>query len=459
LSSSVKLDGGRSEDGFKVNDLLIKYPTTGKFMQTGKKTETNQKVDSIISVIEKAIPKEEFVPVIPDFSKIDTSEVERIVYPANAAQFKSKLRSELESGSCRILHYGDSQLEGDRISGYLRNRLQGIYGGNGPGFIPVKQVYEHIAAEITTSDNWLRFAVFDPTQKKISDKNYGLYASLSRFTDFDQSTTDSIKASTLPFVKASISVKPSKRSYSRLKTFNHVGLHYGNVFYPVSIKVYNNGVLTNESTLIADKGYHCFEIKTAGAVSDLLIELESKVSPDFYGLTLDGNGGINLDNIAMRGSSGTIFNSMNPYSYSRMVAKMDPKVLIFQYGGNTVPYVKDSLAIKNYVKYLMGHINWTRRIIPGASVIYIGPGDMSTMENGSMITYRLLPYLDNTLKEACEANGIAYWSTYKAMGGENSMQYWVDQKLAASDYTHFSPQGTRIISELFFTALYLDLRK
>jgi hypothetical protein len=46
---------------------------------------------------------------------------------------------------------------------------------------------------------------------------------------------------------------------------------------------------------------------------------------------------------------------------------------------------------------------------------------------------------------------------FEAMGGINSMKHWVDQKLAASDYTHFSPSGTKVASELFFVALYMDL--
>ena len=36
----------------------------------------------------------------------------------------------------RIVHYGDSQIEVDRISGYLRYKLQQQFGGSGPGLIP-----------------------------------------------------------------------------------------------------------------------------------------------------------------------------------------------------------------------------------------------------------------------------------------------------------------------------------
>jgi hypothetical protein len=100
-----------------------------------------------------------------------------------------------------------------------------------------------------------------------------------------------------------------------------------------------------------------------------------------------------------------------------------------------------------------------KRQIPDALVLFIGPGDMSTMVNGNMVTYPLLPYLDVKLREACSNNGWAFWSMFRAMGGENAMPAWVDQGLAATDYTHFSPKGSRLIAELFFTSLYLDLMR
>lgn len=107
---------------------------------------------------------------------------------------------------------------------------------------------------------------------------------------------------------------------------------------------------------------------------------------------------------------------------------------------------------------MLSNINWVRRHNPKATILFIGPADMSTSMNGAMVTYPLLPYLNEKLREMCLKNNIAYWSMYEAMGGENSMPYWVDQKLASTDYTHFSSGGTRIISELFFTALQLDLK-
>ncbi|MGC1633607.1 MAG: lipase [Gelidibacter sp.] len=464
FSTSKKFDNGITQEGFFIGDHHIKYPTFDSFLQeSGSDRSHNKSLDSIVSNIENLVkdldddkPATSLKPKIPDFKKIDTSKVQRISYPDNRLAFIAQLRESLESGRCRIIHYGDSQLEGDRISAYLRNRLQGIYGGSGPGFIPIVQVYHQISANVTPSDNWTRHAYFDPTQAKFPHKKYGAYSSLSRFTEAYE-TVDSLLLDSLKIRKATITIGVPTKSYGLLKTFTKIGLHYGHTVAPTTIKVYNEDVLIKSENLIADGSYHKFPIDLATTPSNLKIEIESKISPDFYGLTLDGNSGISLDNVAMRGSSGTIFAGTNSGNFEKMYQQLQPELLIFQYGGNSVPYLKDSLAVKEYASYLKNHINWVKRKSSNANMIFIGPSDMTTNENGQMKTYPLLPYLNKILKQTCKENDIAFWSMYDAMGGKNSMQHWVDQGLAANDYTHFSPSGTKIISELFFLALYLDL--
>lgn len=460
FSKSIQLENAKIEDGFKFGKWFVKYPKTATFL-TQKVEDPNliKSVDSIldnVKVVEEEQPIQE--KIIPDFSKIDTSKIERIYYPENKNEFLKLLKSNLDSPKCRIIHYGDSQIEGDRMSNYIRNRLQGYFGGYGPGFIPIVQAYQQISATVTHSPNWLRFAAFDPTKEKFEHQKYGAFTSISRFTPYYKTVTDSL-LQTLEITNATIDISPSKKSYKFLQNFTNVTLHYGEVQAPTSIKVYVDAILIKADSLVADGKYHPFKIQLATTPSNLKIELSSKISPDFYGVTLDGNQGISLDNVAMRGNSGTIFSSLNSENFSKMYQQLQPKVVIFQYGGNTVPYLKDSTQVKNYARYINNHINWVRNKTNNASFIFIGPSDMTTTENGELITYALLPYLNEVLKETCLKNNIAYWSMFDAMGGKNSMKHWVDQKLAGTDYTHFSPSGTKVISELFFLALYLDVMK
>ncbi|MGB3342470.1 MAG: lipase [Aequorivita sp.] len=462
VSKPHSLADGNLQDGFNVQNNIVKYPTTTTFFKDASiSKEQKDAIESIVGNIEGLVGKEgkkETQPEIPDYTKIDSTKIERISYPGPKGEFVNKLLSQLKSPECRIIHYGDSQLEGDRISAYLRNRLQTLYGGSGPGFIPIKQEYHQISADVTPLENWTRYAAFDPTKTLFENKNYGAYLSVSRFTEVFDPIVDSLAILGLEPTKATIDIRPSSRLYSKLKEFTNIGLHYGNAITPVSIEVYNGGTLIKDEMLKNDGKYHCYTIELSSAPEHLQIVLEGKISPDFYGLTLDGNSGISLDNVAMRGSSGTVFARLNGESFAGMYGRLQPKVIIFQYGGNTVPYLKDSLAVRNYSSYLKNHINWVRRKAPEASILFVGPSDMATMVNGELTSYALLPYLDAELKQSCLNNDVAYWSMFKAMGGENSLQYWFQQNLMGSDYTHFTASGTRIISELFFTALNMDLK-
>ena len=458
LSQTHPLNDGKEQDGFWVYNSIVKYPTTDTFFKDAIVSKDQKKnFEGIVENIGSVVSDEK--SEIPDFTKIDSSKIERINYPGAAGEFLKKLSAQLKSPNCRIIHYGDSQLEGDRISAYVRNRLQSLYGGSGPGFIPIKQEYQQMSAVVTPSDNWQRYAAFDPSKPQFENKNYGAYLSVSRFTEVFSPIEDSLAIIELEPSKATIAISPSTRLYSNLKNYNSIGLHYGNVQEPVKIKVFNSGELIKEGLLNDDGNYHNYKIQLPNTPENLQIELEGKISPDFYGITLDGASGITLDNVAMRGSSGTVFANLNSESFAQMFQELQPKVIIFQYGGNTVPYLKDSLAVKNYTSYLKNHISWVRRKAPDASVIFIGPSDMTTTVNGELKSYALLPYLDEELKQSCLENNMAYWSMFKAMGGENSMPYWVDQGLAGSDYTHFTQGGTKIIAELFFTSLHMDLIK
>lgn len=462
------------EEGFFVDEYHLKYPTSTSFFELQKDTVSpieiidnitttiiplevepiNLGIDSLLT--HKPSPeKKEITPTL-DFSKIDTTSIERISYPKNNIHFLNDLKEKLSSKNCRIIHYGDSQLEGDRITGYLRNRLQKMYGGSGPGFIPIKQAYHQISAVVDHSDTWERHAIFNPTQEKFKHRKYGAFLSSSRFTPV---ITDSLLIDSLVIRTVSISIKKSTIAYRKFRAFKNIGLHYGNCSYPIEVSVYEKDILIQQDSLIPDGRYHHYRIPLAKTPSDLKIEFKGKVSADFYGLTLDGNSGIQIDNVAMRGASGTIFTKNNATDYGRMIKELKPKIMILQFGGNTVPYIKDSIGVTNYTKRLHSQIKWLRKRHAGMSLLFIGPTDLATSVNGKMITYKRLPYLNKQLKELCINNNIAYWDMFRAMGGKNSISHWVKQNLVGGDYIHFTPKGTKYISELFFTSLYLDLKQ
>ena len=459
FSSYHITDSGTVREGISFGNTMLRYPTPDILgMLFKSKEKENNKLNELIketnTIVDEKTDKLGTNDTIANDSlhKLESNVEGKIYYPGNRIDYIKRLKNKLRQGVCQIVHYGDSQIEGDRITGYVRNRLQLAFNGGGPGFFPIKVVYNQNSIDITTSGNWVRYAFFDRKQRrKVGHDMYGLFATYSRFTNYAKDTTG------LPVSKATFTIKPSSKSYARLQHYTKFGLHYGNAIGKVKIKVYENGNIIKTDSLISDGKYHNYKLNFATTPKELKIELEARVSPDFYGVTLDADTGVRMDNVAMRGEAGRIFTRMNYENYRQMSVDRQPDLFIFQYGGNTIPYMKTEQQLREYVEGLIFNMKWVKRANPNAMFMLLGPGDMTTSRNGQRLTYPFLPKLNDLMKEECMKNDVAYFSMYEAMGGENSMISWVKQGMAASDYVHFSPKGTKLISEVFYQCLHNDL--
>ena len=78
--------------------------------------------------------------------------------PGALDKFFAELRS-IENGEqklIRVLHYGDSQLDGGRITLQLRAEFQKLFGGCGAGLVPVEEIkgVRRPSPKLTNSANW-----------------------------------------------------------------------------------------------------------------------------------------------------------------------------------------------------------------------------------------------------------------------------------------------------------------
>ncbi|MFA5574856.1 MAG: hypothetical protein WC994_07370 [Brumimicrobium sp.] len=366
----------------------------------------------------------------------------------NFITFFGKLRK-LSNKKARILHYGDSQIEGDRVTGFLRQRLQSQFGGYGPGFISAINVYNTISFVQEHSENFKRFTNFGG--KELSTKRYGILNSVGRFTPeyFQDSTVliDSLKVS-----KGWISIAPGTKTYERTKGYKHVVMHYSDAFVPCLLDIYRNGELIQSDTLIADGKYHKIKVDIQEHPEEIKFEFKAKVSPNILGFSLDGNTGIQVDNIAMRGSSGTFFGKIDQSLAKQIYDEQNVEMFIMQFGGNSIPYIKDTASAERSVNFFKGQLNVIKRLRPDAMILVIGPSDMSTLIDGEYTTYPLLPLVVNLIKKASHEVGGAYFDMYQAMGGKDAMVVWVENGLAAEDYVHFTTEGGKLATQKFYDA-------
>lgn len=355
-----------------------------------------------------------------------------------AAQGKKKVR---------ILHYGDSQIEGDRMTGYIRQRLQSQFGGNGPGMIPAMNVYNTMTFKQTYSENFTRYTAFGGAA--LRSRRYGSMCSAARFTP----EYDSTQLAQVTTVKeAFIEIEPSRSAYERARSFNNVKLFYTSCYKPCSIKVYHNGELIHEDSLIRDGRYHVLPLSFPSTPGKLRYTFSSSVSPTIIGFSLEGDFGVQVDNIGMRGSSGTFFGKIDHNTATKMYSDLNVEMVIMQFGGNGVPYMKDSSSVRNFARNFKGQLLTLKKLRPNAAIMVIGPSDMSTSGPNGYETYKMLPFLVEEMRRVTKDAGGCYWDLFHAMGGKNSMPSWVEQGLAGKDYIHFSPRGASIASQLFFDA-------
>ena len=357
----------------------------------------------------------------------------------------------------RIMHYGDSQIEGDRITSYIRSSFQNEFGGIGPGLIPIVEGVPSSAISQENSDNWNRFTLFGRRDTNILNSRYAPLGSMGMYTYplLDSTERDtSIKKAWIEFSQNGMAKKKTRR-------YNELTLYYGYTVGSAHVSTYINDSLQRFDDLEAEGKMTQLKWKFENSPSKLRLEFESMESPEFYAFSFEGSRGVVVDNIAMRGSSGTLFKKMDRKQLRGFLMNQDVELFLLQYGGNSVPYIKDAKNAETYGRWFNAQITYLKTIKPNASFIVIGPSDMATKIGAKFMTYPHLEEVRNALKKAAFENGAGFWDLYEVMGGRNSMISWVeaDPPLAGADYVHFNHRGTKRVSELFLKALWNDINE
>ena len=170
-------------------------------------------------------------------------------------------------------------------------------------------------------------------------------------------------------------------------------------------------------------------------------------------LSFEGEGGVQVDNVPLRGSSGGDFTAINDTVFREMASLLHPKLVLLQFGVNVVPGQMEAYGF--YREMLKRQIARLRGLLPGVTFIMLGVSDMGMKEEDDFVSYPNIPKVRNAQRQAALESGIAFWDTYQAMGGPNSIVAWVNAEppLATADYVHFTPRGARFIGEMFYSAL------
>lgn len=366
--------------------------------------------------------------------------------------FNSLASGKASQQQVRVMHFGDSQIEGDRITSFLRLRLQGRFGGTGIGLVhAVPHSYQPGGIFQTSSSNWKQVLLTDLGRGAV-DNRFGIMGGYSVYTS-------SRRLSKGGFNEAWISIERRGSSGSSPRNFTQCRIMYGHGSEPFMVSLTYNGK-TQEAEMVAPNAKIEQQVwSTPLSERSFQIDFKGDESPMVFGVSLESPKGIVVDNIAIRGSSGIDFTRADDKSLRQAFSLVKPSLVILQFGVNVVPHIVESYTY--YENQMYQQILAIKRARPNVAVLLIGVSDMARREGGQFISYPNIEKIRDAQRNAAHRAGAAFWDCYSAMGGQNSMPAWTfaTPPLASKDFIHFTLRGSNLIAEMFYSSLMESFNK
>ncbi len=424
--------GSTPKDSVLVNNIIIKKDSSVNNLDTLNNHIKDDLKNKIKIIDNTGVESLEYTPKFPEI----------------LMGFYSKIDSSLNKNKViRILHMGDSQLEGDRITCFLREMMQVKFGGSGVGLVPLfNPLHNYPTLWISNKGNWKEDLVYN-YPRIIKDNKYGIAGNISTLSDS---------------LGGSVTFKRSSMAQPKAKRFYNARLYSSDIQDSIWISVKINGDDLQAKSFGINNKLSIIEWNLPKSPKKLQLTFKTNISPLFYGLTLDSITGVAVDNISFRGQASPRMDKTNHTLFKEMSSLMNVGLIVLQYGTNVVPTVSD-----NYDYYrvdLINQIKILQKVVPEVPIIVVGVGDIAKTINGKVQSIQYINKIVKAQREAALSCNCAFLNLYKAMGGEGSAITWAKMKpkRVLSDYTHFSRGGGKIVAKWIYNSImckYKDYKK
>lgn len=383
---------------------------------------SNTGIDAgILKAFEDSIRQHAVIVPVEDFSE----EGEALYFFYDALIHREELNRPV-----RIAFLGDSFIEGDILTSDLREYLQELYGGRGVGFIPLAPIDRYRNTINIDHEGWKTLSAINLGQK-------GKYLFNGQC-----------------FI-------PQGTAYTGIRTTD--SREHNRNFDTASLLYINEGEAKlrygwgrsekNEVELPQGESLRLHTIDREDMRSG---EFHILGNADFtgYGLFLNDNTGVCVDNYSLRSSSGLQLSRISTHMLSQLNRLIPYDLIILQYGMNVVE--PDRKAYSVYEENMVKILSQLKEALPHTSFLIMGVGDRNyRSETGEMVTKIGVINLIEAQRSIARQTKVAFWNTYIAMGGRNSMTTFVTHSppMANKDYTHINYHGGRRIAHAFGESL------
>jgi lysophospholipase L1-like esterase len=351
---------------------------------------------------------------------------------------------EVESGApgriVRVLHWGDSTIAADGITGTVRARMQARFGDGGPGFLPVKVDPRWVVRPGIA--RWPKgdWEAWNITEGGAPFGRYGLAGTVSRVDGRARVTLGGLEVD-------------GRRQKTRRFDVHFLKQPGGGTLSLTADK--GRELLVSTNSRRAKDGY--FSLEPDGGAAYLRLRTVTDGPVVVYGVTLETAGpGITWETLAVAGSSVGSMRRQRVLHLAEQVERRTPDLLIYQTGGNEMLF--DSFLLGDGEAFLWEYLDVLERLragAPEASCLLIGPVDQATRVRGRVVSKPMMGRMVELQRRAAAQAGCGFWDAFHAMGGEGSYARWMamEPPLTWSDLMHLSSEGRELVGDTLADAL------
>jgi lysophospholipase L1-like esterase len=335
-----------------------------------------------------------------------------------------------ETAITRIVHYGDSHVAADILTGALRRNFQNDFGNAGPGFIiPGHQWYSRTGLESDRSSRW-----------QVDGLNQDQFGEDGKF---------GLSGISLTTVRAGERIKITAECRRfELYLLKQPG---GAV-----VDVLLDSVRYHRRFSLRSNRYETayLEVETAGEGPHTLELLTITPGPArLLGVVAEKSKGVVYDALGINGARAGRPLNWDWKILADNLGQRKPDLIIVSYGSNEVS--DEDLDLDQYRKNFSELLHRFHRAAPQASLLVISPPDRA-VRIGSR--FRTIPVMDDLVeaqRQAAFSSGAAFWNQFHFMGGAGSIDRWasLSEPFARPDRVHLTKQGYRFVAEAFYNEL------
>ncbi len=331
------------------------------------------------------------------------------------------------TGTIRVVHIGDSHVQGDFLSAVVREGLQSYFGNAGRGLVfPYRLAGSNAPADIVSAPGvgW--------QYNRIAHPEIAIAPGISGF----------VIRTASPAAAISLSLRPSAagpQTFTRLRFFIDSSSAW-------LLQAENNETPCLVKMEEGDSSAYVPVALTAPAGSFILSSLPGERIKEFYGVSLENDHpGVLWHTIGVNGARYDQYNIAS--RFWQQLPALQADLYIVSLGTNEAQRAAfGASAFESQVTLFLQRL---KSISPGAAILITTAPDSYKGKGSNQV----LRQLSSFLAEYCNRQAIPLWDLYRVGGGYGSAYRWIQKGLMTRDRVHFTVSGYRLQGALLWQAL------